>query len=85
MAWKSGLIKTLFVAGLSVMGWCLQTQIASNTSHEKRLTVLEQTKADKEVVNELRVQIVRQTTILENQSRLMEQQHELLREVVASH
>lgn len=85
MSLREGILKALFVAGLSIIGWGLQTQISTNTNHENRITIIEETKADKEALNTLRVAVETQTVILQNQSALMDKQHELLTELVRQH
>ena len=84
MTLKEGLTKALFVAALSVASLCLQKQVETNFDHENRITVLEESKADKEVVTELRIQMGRQTEILQTQSKIMEQQNVLLQSLVLS-
>lgn len=84
MTFKEGVAKALFVAALSVLGWGLQKQVETNFDHENRITVMEESKADKEVVTELRIQMGRQTEILQTQSKIMEQQNVLLQSLVVN-
>lgn len=68
--------------GVSGWMWNLHASLDSTVgTHTTQIAVLEATKASKDEVALIQQQLAVQTTILENQSKLMEQQHELIKDL----
>lgn len=68
--------------GMSAWSWGLYSDLHSRSVvQEKLVAVLEEKKADKAELVEIKTQLATQTAILDGQSKLMEQQFQMLKAI----